>query len=74
LSKDNNYGFGNKAEIDNVIKTELNHFSDLTRTQISNSGKSNNIPVQNVTINQQVDVADQLMKLASLKRKWNINK
>jgi hypothetical protein len=55
-----------------LLKQELNHFSDLTRTQISNSGKSNNIPVQNVTINQQVDVADQLMKLASLKR--NINK
>jgi hypothetical protein len=57
-----------------LLKQKLNHFSDLTRTQISNSGKSNNIPVQNVTINQQVDVADQLMKLASLKRKWNINK
>ncbi len=58
---------GNKAEIDNVIKNRVKPFSDLTRTQISNSGKSNNIPVQNVTINQQVDVADQLMKLASLK-------
>jgi len=58
---------GNRAEIDNVNKVRVKPFSDFTRTQISNHGKSNS--TQNVTINQPIDLADQLSKLASLRDK-----
>ena len=58
---------GNRAEIDNVIKIRVKPFSDFTRTQISKHGKSNS--TQNVTINQPIDLADQLSKLASLRDK-----
>ena len=57
---------GNKAIIDNVVKTKVRVFGDSVRAKISTPKEvSNNIPQ---TINPQpIDIADQLERLAKLK-------
>lgn len=59
---------GNKALIDNVVKSRVQNFSDNVRKRILELSNAKNQP-QQVVINQGLDIADQLSKLADLKQK-----
>lgn len=57
---------GNKAIIDNVVKTKVRIFGDSVRAKISTPKEVSNYVPQAIN-NQTVDIADQLERLAKLK-------
>ena len=59
---------GNKSIIENVVKTKVKAFADNVRVKLSGLNEESKKP-QQVIVNQAIDIADQLAKLADLKVK-----
>lgn len=61
------HGSGNSALIDNVDKGRIKYFVDFVREKIEVVTNQSHTSPQTVIVNQQVDIADQLSKLATLR-------